>query len=125
MPGERSLRLCVVAPLVLVLLLAIQPAAGHAVLLEAAPAANSTVQGPSVSIHLRFNSRIDGARSRLTLVRPDGASEGLKIAEQSSPDTLASEAAGLKPGAYRIHWQVLATDGHVTRGDIPFTVAGR
>jgi methionine-rich copper-binding protein CopC len=109
---------------VLILLLAIQPVAGHAVLVESTPAKDASVHGTSSSVRLRFNSRIDAARSRLTLVRPDGATEPLKILEQSSADTLTSEAAGLKPGSHRIRWQVLATDGHITRGEIPFTVAG-
>ena len=63
-------------------------------------------------------------RSKLTLIRPDGTTEGLKIQEQPSPDTLVSAASKLKPGDYEIHWQVLATDGHITRGDIPFKVSG-
>jgi methionine-rich copper-binding protein CopC len=28
----------------------------------------------------------------------------------------------LSPGKYAIHWQVLAVDGHITRGQIPFEV---
>jgi methionine-rich copper-binding protein CopC len=28
----------------------------------------------------------------------------------------------LAPGDYRLRWQVLAYDGHITRGEIPFTV---
>jgi copper resistance protein C len=109
---------------VAVLFLMIPSAAGHAILVEATPAANSTVHGSNVPIRLRFNSRIDTSRSKLTLLRPDGTVDSLKIVEQSSPDVLTSEASGLKAGAHRIHWQVLATDGHITRGDIPFTVAG-
>jgi methionine-rich copper-binding protein CopC len=105
-------------------LLVCLPAAGHAVLVESTPAANSTVRGPELKIRLRFNSRIDAGRSRLTLVRPGGATESLKIPEQSSPDTLTSTAPSLKPGEYKLRWQVLATDGHITRGEIPFTVAG-
>jgi methionine-rich copper-binding protein CopC len=30
--------------------------------------------------------------------------------------------AHLAPGNYTIRWQVLAVDGHITRGDVPFTV---
>ena len=101
-----------------------QSVAAHAILVEATPAANSTVSGSHLAVKLRFNSRIDGSRSKLTLVHPDGTTEPLKIGEQPSPDTLTSDASGLKPGANRIRWQVLATDGHITRGEIPFTVAG-
>jgi methionine-rich copper-binding protein CopC len=28
----------------------------------------------------------------------------------------------LTPGTYVLRWQVLAIDGHITRGDVPFTV---
>ncbi|HUK53704.1 MAG TPA: copper resistance CopC family protein [Candidatus Binatia bacterium] len=103
-------------------LLAAATASGHAILVESNPAANSKIHGPTVAVRLKFNSRIDGSRSRLTLFRPDGTSGELKIQEQSTPDSLASEATGLKPGSHRIHWQVLAADGHITRGDISFTV---
>jgi hypothetical protein len=44
--------------------------------------------------------------------------------EKSGPaDHLAGEADALAPGDYVLHWQVLAVDGHITRGDIPFRVA--
>ena len=42
--------------------------------------------------------------------------------KQTQPDTLESRATGLKPGAYKLHWQVLASDGHLNRGDVNFTV---
>ena len=94
----------------------------HAVLLESSPALKSSVSGPDVPLKLRFNVRIDAARSRLTLVDPDGALRTLEILGQSEPDILSAEAKGLRPGAYRLRWQVLASDGHITRGEIPFTV---
>ena len=46
----------------------------------------------------------------------------LVLDKQASPDTLTTKAADLQPGAYKIAWQVLAPDGHITRGLIPFTV---
>jgi len=46
----------------------------------------------------------------------------LKIQGQDGLDTLSAEAKGLRPGTYRLRWQVLASDGHITRGEIPFTV---
>ncbi len=35
---------------------------------------------------------------------------------------LRATASGLRPGTYKLRWQVLAIDGHITRGDIPFRV---
>lgn len=98
------------------------PALGHAVLLESSPALRGFITGPDVAFNLRFNVRIEIARSRMTLVRPDGSSQALEINRQAPPDTLSGQGTGLQPGAYRLRWQVLAADGHITRGEIPFTV---
>ncbi|HLY57677.1 MAG TPA: copper resistance CopC family protein [Stellaceae bacterium] len=97
------------------------PAAAHAILVESTPAVDSTVAGPSVAFSLRYNSRIDKARSRLTLTAPDKSETVLTISPDGPEDILASEAE-LTPGAYRLRWQVLAIDGHITRGDVRFTV---
>ena len=95
---------------------------GHAILLSAAPAANQVVSGPDISVQLRFNSRIDAKRSRLALVSMDGQQIALMIEPQSTPETLRADAKGLKHGSYRLHWQVLASDGHISRGEIQFQV---
>jgi methionine-rich copper-binding protein CopC len=92
---------------------------GHAILLSAAPAFNETVSATSVQVRLRFNSRIDVKRSRLILVLPGGR-ERVLTAGQPSPDTVSSDAATLIPGSYILRWQVLAEDGHITRGEVPF-----
>jgi len=97
-------------------------AMAHAILLESSPSINSIVAGPSIPIRLRFNVRIDATRSRLTLVKPDASTQSLAITKDGPLDALASQAQGLPPGEYRIRWQVLASDGHITRGEIPFQV---
>jgi methionine-rich copper-binding protein CopC len=94
----------------------------HAILVQSTPSMNSTVAGPAFPIKLRFNVRIDATRSRLTLVKPDASTQSLAIAKDAPPDTLASQAQSLPPGEYRIRWQVLASDGHITRGEILFHV---
>jgi copper resistance protein C len=106
------------------LILIAQPVFAHAILLESSPAANANIAGPNVSIQLRFNVRIDRNRSRLILVHPDGTQQPLAIYKDTKADIVASETAGLGPGAYRLRWQVLASDGHITRGEVLFTVTG-
>ena len=96
----------------------------HAILKETSPSAHSKVAGPDVPVKLKFNVRIDASRSKLQLLHPDNTVSDLALEKQDSPDTLTSKAAGLKPGDYAIRWQVLAPDGHITRGEIPFTVTG-
>jgi methionine-rich copper-binding protein CopC len=95
---------------------------GHAIVLSASPAQRQAVDGPDVPVNLRFNSRIDAKRSRLVLVGPDGGSRPLTIQESPSGDSLAAEARGLKRGSYILRWQVLASDGHISRGEVPFSV---
>jgi copper resistance protein C len=94
----------------------------HAVLLASTPAAHATVKGPSITVHLKFNSRIDGKRSRLYLVDASGKVQTLTLASQDQPDTLDANDVKATAGIYTIRWQALAADGHITRGEIPFTV---
>src|SRR6516162_6677281 len=94
----------------------------HAILMESTPKINSTVSGPDIDITLRFNVRIDGGRSRVLLVASDGTSSSLTLAKQEKPDILQMHASGLKPGAYKLQWKVLASDGHMSNGDVPFAV---
>lgn len=101
---------------------AVGVAHAHAVLLSANPTSGQIVTGPNIEVSLRFNSRIDAQRSRIILVAEDGSAHGLAIDRQPSPDSLAAEADGLSAGAYVLRWQVLATDGHITRGELPFRV---
>lgn len=107
-----------------VLLVAPRNAYSHAILIEVSPAANSTVAGPDVPIRLKYNVRIDAGRSRLSLVTPGKLIQPLAIDKQSSAEVLTAKAVGLQPGAYTIRWQVLAPDGHITRGEVHFTVRG-
>jgi copper resistance protein C len=95
-------------------------ALAHAHLLSSTPAANAAVHGPSVAIELRFNSRVDGAHSVLSLVTQNGGM-ALVIDRQSAENNLNAHAT-LRPGTYTLRWQALSTDGHITRGEIPFTV---
>jgi len=97
---------------------------GHAVLKDSSPMANGAVEGPDVPIRLHYNVRVDAALSKLELLNPDQSTTSLAIGKQPAADTLTSEAKGLKPGTYKIRWQVLAPDGHITRGEVPFTVTG-
>jgi copper resistance protein C len=129
----RSIRIFMAS---LALLLA-SHADAHAILVQSSPAAHSTVTGQSVPLSFRFNSRVDALRSRLVLVVGSSVTgsgvagssvvgsapgQALKINETSPTDRLTATASDLKPGNYRVRWQVLAVDGHVTRGELEFEV---
>ncbi len=110
--------------LLILLAALILPAAAqaHAILEESAPPAGATVKAGALDLTLRFNSRIDHGRSRLTLIRGDKTRDTVAITANTAADIVAGHV-DLAPGTYIIRWQVLAVDGHITRGDIPLTVA--
>jgi methionine-rich copper-binding protein CopC len=97
-------------------------ALAHAVLLSSSPQKNASVNGPDITISLKYNSRVDGARSSLSLVKPDGSVEKIGALAQPLPDTLSATGHKLAKGAYVLRWQVLSSDGHITRGEVPFQV---
>jgi copper resistance protein C len=104
------------------MLLASGCAWAHAILMHSEPAAGASVSVGEFALSFHFNSRIDHERSALTLTRPDHTQSVLKISLGSGPGTLQASAELAAPGAYVVRWQVLAIDGHITRGDVPFTV---
>jgi methionine-rich copper-binding protein CopC len=97
-------------------------AQAHAVLMRSTPTNDSIVFGSELDIDLRFNSRLDAKRSRLTLLAPEGRSVVLPLAPIDAPDALSAHAAALEPGDYKLHWQALSVDGHIAQGDISFHV---
>ncbi len=101
-------------------LISTAPAQAHAILLESQPAPQAAVPPGPAAISLKFNSKVDHARSRIAL-RANGTETTLPIDPSSAADGMAAKAT-LSPGAYVVRWQVLAVDGHITRGDVPFTV---
>jgi methionine-rich copper-binding protein CopC len=98
------------------------PALAHAVLIDSVPAPNGHVPAGALAIKFRYNSRIDAPRSKLTLTGPDGGAARLD-SHGEGPDLLEA-GVSVTPGAYVLHWQVLAVDGHITRGNVPFVVDG-
>jgi methionine-rich copper-binding protein CopC len=106
----------------LVSIVCVHEAFAHAVLFEATPARNSIVSGHSLAVKLRFNVRVDASRSRLALLDPGGSLHSLQVKPQQPADVVAADVSNLGPGHYELKWQVLASDGHITQGDIPFAV---
>lgn len=95
----------------------------HAIVLSSSPRPDGKVTGPDALFAIRFSSRIDAGRSYLKLFRIDGEALVLPLADAASEDTLKARATGLTPGRYRLHWQTLSPDGHISQGDIPFDVS--
>jgi copper resistance protein C len=117
-------RASVVALAIALLFLLPHAAFAHAVLVKSSPAQGATVTaGGAVNVTLTYNSRIDVAHSSLHLVRPDGKAQSLAVDAHAAPNLLVAKAPVLTAGAYKLEWQVMATDGHITRGTVEFRVA--
>ncbi len=116
MTTRRRLLLAVPA-----LVLAARPARAHAILVSSTPAQAATIRVGRIALLLTFNTRIDRARSRLNLFDAASAATVLAIQPDDNPAILRAEATIPAAGAWRVRWQVLAADGHITRGDIAFT----
>ena len=108
--------------LIFIIVLATSPVWAHAVLMDSTPKMNSTVKGPDLPIKLKFNVRVDGKRSRLQLITSDGSTITVDAPKQTAPDTLESQVKGLKAGEYKLEWRALAADGHMSKGEVDFTV---
>jgi methionine-rich copper-binding protein CopC len=98
-------------------------ALAHAILEDSTPSIGASVPAGPLDLRFRYNSRIDHARSRLTLTRPDHGRDTIAIAPDGPPDIISCHL-NLTPGDYVVRWQVLAVDGHITRGDVSFVVRG-
>ncbi len=121
MPGAMPGNL-IIKVLMIVAVMGPHAAAAHAILIDSTPAIHASIPAGHAAMMLRFNSRIDRERSRLTLIGADNTQTRLSIDKAGPPDVMTT-ADDLHPGSYTVRWQVLAVDGHITRGDVPFTVA--
>src|ERR1700733_1189343 len=117
-------RASVVALAIALFFLLPHAAFAHAVLVKSSPAQGATVTaGGAVNVTLTYNSRIDVAHSSLHLVGPDGKSQSLEVDAHAAPNLMEAKAPVLTAGAYKLEWQVMATDGHITRGTVEFSVS--
>lgn len=112
-------------PLALFLFAGSSVAFAHAILVHSTPADQATVRSHQVDVALEYNSRIEASRCTVRLTDGAGNTVPLQMEHSTKPAELKAVARNLANGKYQIHWQVLASDGHITRGDVAFTVAAQ
>ena len=100
------------------------PPAAHSLLLESSPAAGATLTEAPSRISLRFNNRIEKKLSTIRLLDERGAPRPVTmLVSDGAADRLSATVPALPPGAWRVEWQVLSTDGHIVSGNFSFRVA--
>jgi methionine-rich copper-binding protein CopC len=125
-PRARRLALTVVAIAATVALGLLTPARApaHSLLLESSPAANATLTEAPAQISLRFNNRIEKTLSTIRVLDERGAARPVTMRPaDGAADRLIAAVPALAPGAWRVEWQVLSTDGHIVSGSFSFRVA--
>lgn len=103
-------------------------ARAHAILVHSTPADRAILDAAPKQVALRFNGRIEKKVSQLVLVGAKGKKIAtltpVKGSASDAPDSLEAALPPLPPGQYRIEYRVLANDGHLTPGEIRFTIQG-
>jgi methionine-rich copper-binding protein CopC len=95
----------------------------HAELLDAVPAAGSTVTSPS-EIQLTFSeSLFEGSQIAVYGEQFRPVANVTTIVAGSQLRGLLSTA--LEPGAYTVQWTAISMDSHIVSGSYPFTVVPR
>ena len=106
------------------LLLALGGSAGaHSLLLESTPAPDARLAASPPEISLRFNNRIEKKLSTIRLLDERGGAQPVTLRADGPADRLTATVPALDPGAWRVEWRVLSTDGHVVSGRFSFRVA--
>ena len=100
-------------------------ASAHAHLKTATPAADSTVVAAPSELRLGFTEGVNLKFTGVNVTGPAGAlvSTGAAALAPGDDKVLVVPVSGpLAPGAYKVDWHALATDGHKTDGSYGFTV---
>ncbi|MDT7041499.1 copper resistance protein CopC [Candidatus Nitronereus thalassa] len=95
---------------------------GHGVLIESSPSHGAILKTSPTLISLRFNAALEPSITQVSLVDIENHIQALTITKDSTVERIVATVPPLLPGVYRVNFQVLATDGHVTEGSIRFTI---
>lgn len=95
---------------------------GHGVLIESSPSHGAILKTSPAVISLRFNATLEPSITQVSLVDVKNHTQALTITNESTVERIVATVPPLSPGVYRVTFQVLATDGHVTEGSIRFTI---
>lgn len=118
----RSVRRAPLALACLLWLAAAATAAAHSEFVSSDPAAGSTI-GPErdTPIVLIFSETLKPG-SKADIIGPAGKIGTATIDRSDDTRLVFTPTAPLAPGAWRMEWTSIATDGAVLRGKVPFTV---
>ena len=88
------------------------------------PRVGATVENSPASVRIWFDGALESAFTTIVVQDDDGrqVDKGNGGVNPSDPTLLETELPPLPPGTYRVIWEVLARDGHRTKGDFTFNL---
>jgi methionine-rich copper-binding protein CopC len=98
--------------------------AAHAFPDHSEPRVGATVEGSPPSVRIWFDGALESTFSSIVVQNKDGLNvdKGNGHVNPSDPLLLEVELPALPPGTYHVIWDVLARDGHRTKGDYTFDI---
>ena len=98
----------------------------HVVLVAATPVSGSTIGQPPKMVRVRFDQVPDPKFSDISILDTSGKAVAGGPAASNASDPAVIEVtitATLPAGLYTVAWQALAPDGHLSKGNYPFTLS--
>ena len=96
---------------------------GHAYPMIVVPPDGAALREPPREIRIQFTEGVEMEFSRIVVKGADGQIVSQGKLRRIADDIVAIDLKPLRSGAYRVEWQVLSIDTHVTDGVLRFTVA--
>jgi methionine-rich copper-binding protein CopC len=90
---------------------------------ESQPAAEAVIHGRHAQYVIYFDGPVDHAASRLQITQAGRLVQTLNPLLDSAVDVLFASGESPPGGRYSLHWEAQSTEGDVSVGDIPFSVA--
>jgi|SRR5215468_2090020 len=102
-----------------------ESARANAFLHHASPAVGSTVHTSPSTVRLKYTEELKPTYSRARVEDASGAVVSTAAAhiDEYERSVLIVLVGALKPGRYKVIWNVLSVDTHMTRGTFDFAVA--
>jgi methionine-rich copper-binding protein CopC len=106
------------------LITAQQVVLAHAFPDHSEPRVGSSVEGSPPFVRIWFDGALESAFTTIVVQDSSGKNidKGNGHVNPSDPTLLEVELPPISPGTYHVIWDVLARDGHRTKGDYTFTV---
>lgn len=111
--------------LALLLMAAAGSVQAHAYLQRSEPPANSAIAAPPKELRLRYSEPVEPAFVEVTVTRDGKPVQTGKPQVDEGGRRVRLAVDGGEPGAWVVHWSLVAKDGHRTKGQVAFIVKPR